>query len=421
MSDIRRGQERIFNDFERMEQQAERLIIRNYQGRLVDLKRILGEFFERYEDGGGLHHQDMVRYGRLQNMAKSIRGMTVQLYAENTKVIASTLSAAYNNSFSGTGQAISRAWGNHSLIGIIREDEINAAINSDISGLKWAERMNMRRGQATAKIRETIVRGLHEGETYSQMAARLNEAMGQDVPNALRIVRTESYRVFSTAKKDRLDRVQGIDMVKRWLTAEDEAVRANHKPMHNVRVAYHQNFVLPNGNEGFAPGMIGAAEDDINCRCTWVVEMADGDSASQRISANGVDFDGGDGIIRAGDGEMEILPRHDEAVIPVNKFMKHCLDPEGDYDKAVAFDLALGYNKSNANRLIANIRHNLPNFPAMPKGDAGFGMKYEVVMNLTGPNGKTAKVLTAWIDDSKSKEMRLTNAYIDRDRRRGGK
>ena len=41
-------------------------------------------------------------------------------------------------------------------------------------------------------------------------------------------------------------------------------------------------------------------------------------------------------------------------------------------------------------------------------------MRYEVKMQLTGPNGKTADVLTAWINDKNSTEMRLTSAYIDK-------
>ena len=39
---------------------------------------------------------------------------------------------------------------------------------------------------------------------------------------------------------------------------------------------------------------------------------------------------------------------------------------------------------------------------------------YEVVMNLVGPNGKAAKVLTGWIDDKNNGEMRLTTVHIDR-------
>ena len=41
-------------------------------------------------------------------------------------------------------------------------------------------------------------------------------------------------------------------------------------------------------------------------------------------------------------------------------------------------------------------------------------MLYEVTMNLIGENGKTAKVVTGWIDDISNGEMRLTTVYIDR-------
>ena len=117
----------------------------------------------------------------------------------------------------------------------------------------------------------------------------------------------------------------------------------------------------------------------------------------------------------ATDGEdMNLLPRHDKAVIPVDKFTKYCLNPDAQPDKALAFHQALGYDMTNYNRLIANIRHNIPNFPAVPKGDDGHGMKYEVLMSLYGPNCKNAKVMTAWIDDKKNGEMRLISAYVDK-------
>ena len=122
----------------------------------------------------------------------------------------------------------------------------------------------------------------------------------------------------------------------------------------------------------------------------------------------------GDGII----GVMNRLPRYEEAVIPIEKFTQYSLNPEASHDKAVAFEKALGYKKGNVNALIDDIRRNLPNYEAISKGDLGHGMRYEIVMILTGPNGKTARVLTAWIDDKRNGQMRLINAYVDK--RKGG-
>ena len=111
---------------------------------------------------------------------------------------------------------------------------------------------------------------------------------------------------------------------------------------------------------------------------------------------------------------MHLLPRYNRAVIPIEKFTKYSLNYERDFDKATAFNLELGYNIANVNKLIENIKNNLCNFECTEKGDIGYGMRYEVVMLLVGENRRSARVITAWIDDTKNYEMRLTNAYVDK-------
>jgi hypothetical protein len=110
---------------------------------------------------------------------------------------------------------------------------------------------------------------------------------------------------------------------------------------------------------------------------------------------------------------MEILPNADKAVIPVRKFVDYALNLSKAPDKALAFQLALGYNHNNAEKLINNIKENLIKFSAKSKGNKGYGTLYEVIMELTGENGKTAKVLTAWIDDVSKNEMRLITVHVD--------
>jgi hypothetical protein len=110
---------------------------------------------------------------------------------------------------------------------------------------------------------------------------------------------------------------------------------------------------------------------------------------------------------------MNTLPKLNKVRIPVEKFTQYALNPINDPDKSLAFDRALGYNLGNFEVLIQSILENLDKFPAIEKGDKGYGMTYEVAMELTGVNKKTASVLTAWIDDDKSDEMRLISAYIN--------
>ncbi len=106
------------------------------------------------------------------------------------------------------------------------------------------------------------------------------------------------------------------------------------------------------------------------------------------------------------------LPRYQEAVIPEAKFTQYALNPIKDPNKAKAFKDALGYDQTNYAELIANIRNHILASNAIKKPDNGHGGRYEVTMELTGVNGKKANVLTAWIDDKETGEMRLTSAYI---------
>jgi len=111
-----------------------------------------------------------------------------------------------------------------------------------------------------------------------------------------------------------------------------------------------------------------------------------------------------------------ILPNYNKIKIPIEKLTEYALNIKKCRDKATVFQSALGYNKTNAQLLIDNILTNVKNFEAIPKSDDGYGMRYEVIMTLRGVNGKTANVLTAWIDDKRKNEMRLISLYIDRKR-----
>jgi SPX domain protein involved in polyphosphate accumulation len=111
---------------------------------------------------------------------------------------------------------------------------------------------------------------------------------------------------------------------------------------------------------------------------------------------------------------MDILPRVDEVVIPIEKFTEHSLNKEKQPDKAEAFRRALGYEIHNAQHLIENIRLNIKNFPAISRGHTQYGREYHILMRLKGPNGKTAKVKVCWIDEYDTGEMRLVTAFVDK-------
>jgi len=106
------------------------------------------------------------------------------------------------------------------------------------------------------------------------MSKRLNESLSNQVVNPIRIVRTESHRVFNEARKDSLDKAKDkVKMTKEWITSKDERVRSTHSPMDGITIPYDDDFVMPDGARGFGPGMINEPQHDINCRCDWIIDF----------------------------------------------------------------------------------------------------------------------------------------------------
>lgn len=98
------------------------------------------------------------------------------------------------------------------------------------------------------------------------------------------------------------------------------------------------------------------------------------------------------------------------AQMPKSKFTDYALNPLKSPDKAKAFREALGYDLENYYELMKNIEEHIDESKFVEKGDSGYGMRYEYIMELTGANGKKANVLTAWIQDGK--EKRMTSVYV---------
>lgn len=112
----------------------------------------------------------------------------------------------------------------------------------------------------------------------------------------------------------------------------------------------------------------------------------------------------------SGHDKMKEKQKTSKLSIPKNKFTDYALNPEKAPDKARVFESALGYNKDNCDQLIQDIENHVDIQKMVEKGDNGYGMRYEQVIKVKGPNEKEANVLTAWIDDSE--ELRLTSVYV---------
>lgn len=283
-------------------------------------------------------------------------------------------------------------------------DITNLFVNISWSnGENFSERIWGNTSKLAYYLNTDIAQGIARGDSYDRLVKKLRKRFGDVSRNdAYRLIYTEGTYVMAEAtmqpftedfQKYRLSTVGDADVcdICRGVASEvfdiaDRQPGVNFPPLHPW------------------------------CRCTFIIEVDDWDAwmeAYEKRHGNGEAQKVATRLKGDRKGIIINLPRYQEAVIPKAKFTQYALNPDKDPDKARAFKNALGYDLDNANDLIEQINAKLPEYEAVSKGDRGWGMTYEVIMDITGPNGKTAKVLTAWIDDKNNGEMRLTTVHVD--------
>lgn len=284
-------------------------------------------------------------------------------------------------------------------------------------------------GNLKKRITSEVSRGVAQALPYKDVTRNLNNVARIGLNRSMRIARTEGHRITQASALDgmRTAKSAGADVLKQWDATLDGHTRDHHRELDGQIRDVDDDFEV-GGMTVEAPGMFGDPAEDCNCRCCllqrarWELDESELDTLRERADYFGLDkekdFDDFkvkylNSVEKIGK-RGTILPMNLQlfANIPEEKFTKYALDPTKSPDKAKAFQSALGYNKSNYNKLIENIKNNIDENKFVKKGDKGHGMLYEYVMELKGENGKKANVMTAWIDDGG--EKRLTSVYVTR-------
>lgn len=163
----------------------------------------------------------------------------------------------------------------------VTPETLQAMIENPVNGLTLKRNLERKRAAIVYDIQQQVTAGLQNNETYSTMSKRLKNTLENDAVKAMRVVRTEGHRVQESAPHDAAVYAtkNGVIMAKQWNTLEDQRVRrrpknaADHKQLNNKKIAMDKLF--DDGlSKGLAPGQMGAAGSDINCRCflTYSIE-----------------------------------------------------------------------------------------------------------------------------------------------------
>lgn len=351
-----------------------------------------------------------------------------KMHRKEFKTVNKYLNDCYDKAFTGNMYVL-HGEGIPLIVPIDQEKVVRAVqVNSKISkGLysRLGEDVDLLKRKITAQIS----RGVATGMSYSQMAQQLAGYTKTGYNNAVRITRTEGHRIQQESTMDACyaARERGADVVKQWDATMDANTRESHQMVDGEVRALDEKF----SNGLMYPGdPSGSAAEVINCRCVllqrakWALDQKELDRLKERASFYGLDkrksFDEFNkkyiGTVENSKGNKIKMDLQFFAKIPDEKLTEYALNfehPTGK-EKAKAFKEALGYTKESYTDLKTKILDSFDEKELVYKREDKYGKRYEQIMQITGPNGKTANVLTAWIKDNDNAEPGLTSIYVDK-------
>jgi len=255
---------------------AEKEIVSNYRIALKDIRNRIALLHEKYAVEGILTYAEMAKYNRYDELIKSIEKNLKDITGKNAKLVKGLAAEVYQESYYRTAYFFESGVQAKLGYGLINPEVIKAAVQNPISGLTLNETLAKNRANIIIKIKQEITQGLIKGEPYSKMARRFKDALGNDTYKALKVAQTEAHRCQSegTLESGYHAAERGVEMWKVWDATLDGVTRDSHQALDQQKVEVDEDFESPlTGAAGPGPGMMGSAEEDINCRCSARFEI----------------------------------------------------------------------------------------------------------------------------------------------------
>lgn len=353
-----------------------------------------------------------------QALKKQIEAILEKLYSDEYSTIQEYLNGCYADGFIGAAYSL-QAQG-IPIITPIDQKAIVQAVQLDSKVVEgYYKHLGVDFDNLKKVIPQEVSRGIASSLPYTDIARNLNNASKSGLYNAKRITITEGHRIQQQAAEDNrvAAKKKGADVVRQWDSTLDGRTRQSHRHVDGEIRELDEKF--SNGLR-FAGDPNGSAAEVINCRCVtltrarWALDEEELDTLKERAEYFGLDktenFEDYKKKYLKAAKTIEKSGQSGKMVLPDVKLSGYALNPTIAPDKAAAFKSALGYTSEHADLLKRNILDHLDESKFVEKGDNGYGMRYEFIVELTGLNGKKANVLTAWIQDGEQK--RLTSIYV---------
>jgi len=270
---------------DRQQREIERQLISAYT---ASLKEIRGQLAEAYEKYGG-SFEEMQKYNRLTDLERNIGKEIGKLTGKNAATLKKGIGDTFQESYYRAGFTIETTAQAKLGFAQLSKKAIEASIDNPLDRVGWLKRNRENQALLTRQMKQQLTQSLIQGESFEQASRRIKNRMDVGATNVVRIAQTEIHRGQSQGRLDGLRQAasKGVIMKKRWVATLDSRTRDEHRDLDGTTVELDDNFVSEEG-KGQAPGQLGSASSDINCRCTIISIIKGYEPKVRRARGEGV-------------------------------------------------------------------------------------------------------------------------------------
>lgn len=251
------------------EKDTKSLLISSYTSAVVDIKKVLKEYLNRY---GELTFQEWLKVDRLKSLLEQINKVLDNLYGTNESLILNHAEKSYTLAYNGLFYQLEVEEGIILNFAMLNTAYVKKSIQMPIEGLRLSERLyDKHLYNLKLKVKGAIAKGLINGSGYIKIAKDISDIGAADFKQSLKIAITEGGRLKSLAREDSYQEAarKGVNLQKKWLATLDTKTRKDHQQLDGQIVGIDDVFRI-RGYSALQPRLFGVAKEDINCRCDTI-------------------------------------------------------------------------------------------------------------------------------------------------------
>jgi len=280
IGEVNKKIDRIYKEVDRYLRQsnnaAKRKLLRQYKIALEEIRKELSVIYLKYGDEIA---NKKFSIDRLDSLRSQIAESIGEMKLRDAEVVRSSIKSVFSEAYYVTGKGIESSIGMRLGFSTLSKATIEASISNPYDKIGWGNRSAKNISRLIQQTRDEITQGIIQGKSYAQTSKILSDKLSIGASKSIRIVRTESGRAVSQARKEVFESIKenskdtGIELVREWVPVYDYRTRDSHMAMEGQQADENDQFTLPDGTKTDGPRLSGIAEEDINCRCSERVVM----------------------------------------------------------------------------------------------------------------------------------------------------